>query len=134
PHWRSVLDVAGGTGEPSLAIAEVVGPSGSVICTDAIAEMLAVAEREAARRQLPNLKFRQCMADSLPFESNSFDVAVCRLGVMFFPDPLAALREILRVTKSGGRLSFAVWRGPEFNPFFGIVTEVVSRYLETPPG
>src|SRR5207302_7945717 len=53
---QAVLDVAGGTGEPSLAIAEVVGPSGSVICTDAITEMLAAAEREAARRQLSNLK------------------------------------------------------------------------------
>jgi len=131
---QSVLDVAGGTGEPSLAIAELVGLSGLVTCTDAVAEMLAAAEREAARRQLPNVKFRQCEADSLPFESNGFDVAVCRLGVMFFPDPLASLREMLRVTKPGGRLSLAVWRDAEFNPFFRIVTEVISRYLETLPG
>jgi ubiquinone/menaquinone biosynthesis C-methylase UbiE len=130
---QTVLDVAGGTGEPSLAIAEVVGPSGSVICTDAIAEMLAAAEREAMRRQLYNVRFRQCLADSLPFESNCFDATVCRLGVMFFPDPLVSLREMLRVTKPGGHLSLAVWRGAEFNPFFRIVTEVISRYLETAP-
>src|SRR5205809_3957692 len=63
-----VLDVAGGPGEPSLTIAEVVGPKGSVTCTDAIAEMVHAAESEASRRGLANIKFRQCTADSLPFE------------------------------------------------------------------
>lgn len=47
---QSVLDVAGGPGEPSLAIAEVVAPGGSVTCTDAVARMVAAAEREASRR------------------------------------------------------------------------------------
>jgi enediyne biosynthesis protein CalE5 len=128
-----VLDVAGGTGEPALTIAELVRPSGAVISTDAIPEMLATAEREAAHRQLSNIKFHQCLADSLPFESNYFDIVVCRLGVMFFPNPLASLREMLRVTRSGGRIAFAVWSGAEFNPFFQIVTMIVSRYLEMPP-
>ncbi|HEX6732942.1 MAG TPA: methyltransferase domain-containing protein, partial [Pyrinomonadaceae bacterium] len=88
----AVLDVAGGPGEPSLTIAEKVGPAGSVMCTDAVAEMVAAAESEAARRGLKNIQFQQCQADSLPFKNNSFDAAVSRLGVMFFPDPIAALR------------------------------------------
>ena len=83
----AVLDVAGGAGEPSLTIAEVVGPTGSVTCTDVAPEMVAAAESEAQRRGLTNVAFRQCAADSLPFENNSFDAVVCRLGVMFFPDP-----------------------------------------------
>src|SRR5712691_12854755 len=106
---QTVLDVAGGAGEPSLTIAERVGPTGAVTCTDAVAEIVAAAESEARRRGLTNITFRQCVADSLPFESNSFDAVVSRLGVMFFPDPLAALREMLRVTKAGGSLSLAVW-------------------------
>src|SRR2546428_2112884 len=93
---QTVLDIAGGAGEPSLTIAERVGSAGTVTCTDAVAEMVAAAESEAQRRGLANIKFRQCKADSLPFEDNSFDAVVSRLGVMFFPDPLAGLHEMVR--------------------------------------
>jgi len=126
---QSVLDVAGGSGEPSLTIAQAVGPSGFVMCTDAIAEMVAVAEREALERGLKNMQFRQCTADSLPFADESFDVAVSRLGVMFFPDPVAAVREMLRVIKPGGRVALAVWGKSELNPYSYVVTNVVSRYV-----
>lgn len=130
---KAVLDVAGGPGEPSITIAELVGSSGSVTCTDAVAEMVAAAESEANRRGLTNMVFRQCVADSLPFETNSFDVVVSRLGAMFFPDPLVALREMLRVTKSEGVLSFAVWAKSELNPFAYLVTNAISRFIEMPP-
>ena len=126
---QSVLDVAGGSGEPSLTIAQAVGPSGFVMCTDAIAEMVAVAEREALERGLKNVQFRQCTADSLPFADESFDVAVSRLGIMFFPDPVAAVREMLRVIKPGGRVALAVWGKSELNPYSYVVTNVVSRYV-----
>src|SRR5216684_5683263 len=130
---RAVLDVAGGAGEPSLTIAERVGPKGSVTCTDAVAEMVAAAESEAQRRGLTNVKFRECVADSLPFDRNSFDAVVSRLGVMFFPNPLAAQREMLRVVKLGGTLAFAVWHRDELNPFTHIITEVMSRYVDSAP-
>jgi SAM-dependent methyltransferase len=130
---QSVLDVAGGVGEPSLTIAERVRPTGTVTCTDAVAEMVGAAESEAQRRGIANIKFRQCKADSLPFDDNSFDAVVSRLGVMFFPDPLAGLREMLRVTKAGGRLSLAVWHKSELNPFAQVITDVLSRYADTPP-
>jgi ubiquinone/menaquinone biosynthesis C-methylase UbiE len=130
---QSVLDVAGGPGEPSLTIAETVGPTGLVMCTDAVAEMVAAAESEAHRRRLKNVKFRQCTAESLPFGNNSFDTVVSRLGAMFFSDPLASLREMLRVTKPGGAVSLAVWYKSELNPFSYVVTEVISRYVATPP-
>ena len=126
----AVLDVAGGSGEPSLTIAEIVGPTGSVTCTDVIAEMVAAAQSEAQRRGLTNVAFRQCAADSLPFENNSFDAVVCRLGIMFFPDPLAGLREMLRVTKREGVLSLVVWGKSDLNPFSDVTTNVVARYFE----
>jgi ubiquinone/menaquinone biosynthesis C-methylase UbiE len=127
---ETVLDVAGGAGEPSLTIAEIVGPTGSVTYTDAAPEMVAAAQVEAQRRGLTRVLFRQCAADSLPFENNSFDAAVSRMGIMFFPDPLAALREMLRVTKREGVTSFAVWGKSELNPFFHAITNVVTRYCE----
>jgi SAM-dependent methyltransferase len=130
---HSVLDVAGGPGEPSLTIAESVGPEGSVTCTDAVAGMVTAAEREARRRGLTNVKFRQCSADSLPFDDDSFDAAVSRLGVMFFPDPAAGLREILRVVRPGGAVSLAVWASNDNNPYAHVITSVVSRHVETPP-
>lgn len=130
---QSVLDVAGGAGEPSLTIAETVGPQGSVMCTDPIAEMIAAAEPDARDRGLTNVQFRQCPADSLPFANDVFDVAVSRLGVMFFPDPLAGLSEMLRVTKPGGRVALAVWHKSELNPFCNVISDVVSRHVASPP-
>lgn len=126
---NSVLDVAGGSGEPSVTIAETVGPSGSVTCTDAVAEMVDAARSEARRRGISNIVFKQCTADTLSFESSSFDAVVCRLGVMFFPDPLAALRGMLRVTKTGGAIALAVWAKSELNPFSYLITNAVARHL-----
>ncbi len=126
-----VLDVAGGPGEPSLTIAQTVGDSGSVTCTDAIAEMVETAEAEAQARGLTNMTFRQCTAECLPFPDNSFTRVVSRLGAMFFPDE--AFGEILRVAKPGARVGFAVWDKSELNPFFYLITDVVSRYAEVAP-
>lgn len=127
---ETVLDVAGGPGEPSLTIAELVGPSGSVTCTDVAPEMVAAAESEARRRGLTNVAFKQCGADSLPFEDRSFDATVCRLGAMFFPNPLAALREMLRVTKREGVITLAVWGKSELNPFSYLITNVLANHFE----
>ena len=127
---ENVLDVAGGAGEPSLTIAETVGPSGSVTYTDAAPEMVAAARAKAQGRGLTNLTFEQCSAQSLQFESRSFDAVICRLGAMFFPDPLAAFREMLRVTKPAGAVSLAVWCKSELNPFSHLITNVVARYCE----
>ncbi|PYS77858.1 MAG: hypothetical protein DMF66_08360 [Acidobacteria bacterium] len=131
---QTVLDVASGPGEPALTIAEAVGPSGSVTCTDAVAEMVIAAKGEARRRALTNVKFRQCEADALPFGDDSFDAAVCRFGAMFFPDPLVALRDMLRVTRpGGGAVSLAVWHRSDLNPYYYAINQVTSRFVETPP-
>lgn len=129
----AVLDVAAGPGEPSLTIAELVGHTGAVTCTDAVAEMVMAAQGEADKRGIKNVFFQQCMADDLPFESDSFDAAVSRLGVMFFPDPVAGVSEMLRVIKPGAAVSFAVWSESRLNPFAYIVTDVLARHIKMPP-
>jgi SAM-dependent methyltransferase len=129
---KSALDVAAGTGEPSLRIAEVCGPSTSVVCTEPVADMIAVAKREARRRSLRNVTFARCAAGALPFRTGSFDAVVCRLGAMFFGDPIASLREMLRVLEPDGRLALAVWHRSELNPFFQAPLQVIARHIQLP--
>jgi len=126
---QAVLDVGGGSGEPSLTIAPIVGESGSVAYTDPAAGMVNSARAEAERRGLGNIRFHRCPAEHLSFSDDLFDAAVSRLSVMFFPDVSAGLSEMLRVVKPGGYVSFVVWAAREVNPFFSVVTEVLDRFV-----
>jgi len=130
---QKVLDIGGGSGEPSLTISSIVGPTGSVMYTDPAAGMVESAQAEAHRRGLTNIRFRQCSADDLPFPDRTFDVAVGRLSVMFFVDPVKAVREALRVILEGGYVSFVVWGPKEANPFFSVIADVIDRFVEGPP-
>src|SRR5213080_1910325 len=129
---QKVLDIGGGSGEPSLTISCIVGPTGSVMYTDPVAGMVETAQAEAGRRGLINIHFRQCSADDLPFEDRAFDVAVSRLSAMFFVDPVTGVREALRVIVEDGYVSFVVWGPKEVNPFFSTVTDVIDRFAESP--
>ncbi|HJT81046.1 MAG TPA: methyltransferase domain-containing protein [Chthoniobacterales bacterium] len=126
---QRVLDIGGGAGEPSLTIASIVGPAGSVTYTDPVAGMVETARAEAKKRGLTNIEFNQCSADELPFAGNTFDVAVGRLSVMFFENPAVGLREIVRVTNEGGYVSFVVWGREESNPFFSIISDAIDRFM-----
>jgi ubiquinone/menaquinone biosynthesis C-methylase UbiE len=128
----SALDVATGTGEPALRIAETCGALASVTCTDPVVEMIAVAKREAHRRRLHNVKFARSVAAALPFRAGCFDAVVCRLGAMFFADPVASLRQMLRVLAPGGRLALAVWHRSDSNPFFQVALQIIARYVQLP--
>lgn len=81
---QKVLDIGGGSGEPSLTISRIVGPTGSVMYTDPVTCMVETTQAEAGRRGLTNIHFRQCSADDLPFADRTFDAAVGRLSAMFF--------------------------------------------------
>ncbi len=129
---QTVLDIGGGSGEPSLTISEIVGSTGSIMYTDPVAGMVETAQAEAGRRDLANIQFKQCSADDLPFADHTFDAAVGRLSAMFFVDPVTALREALRVVRNDGYVSFAVWGPKEVNPFFSTVNDAVDRFVESP--
>ena len=129
---RKVLDIGGGSGEPSLTISGIVGPTGSVMFTDPAAGMVESAQAEAGRRGLTNIQFRQCSADELPFPDKTFDLAVGRLSAMFFVDPVGGIREALRVVRNDACVSFAVWGPEEANPFFSTIHDVFDRFVESP--
>jgi SAM-dependent methyltransferase len=72
-------------------------------------------------------------ADRLPFPADAFDTVVSRFGVMFFPSPVDAVREMLRVLKPGRKLALAVWHFAERDPFFYTLSRVIERYVDSPP-
>ena len=134
-NGNSVLDLATGPGEPALTIAELVGPEGVVVGTDVAPEMVKAALREASRRKLQNARFEVVFngglgTENLPFRSGTFDAAVSRFGIMFFPSPVDCLRDLVRVLKPGGRIAMAVWYLRENNPFDYVVSRIVDRYMD----
>lgn len=130
---NTVLDIATGPGEPALSISELVGPHGSVFGIDPAPEMIEGARRAAVRLGIRNAKFEVASADSLPMGDNTFDAAVSRYGVMFFPAPLQGVRETLRVLKPGRKLAFAAWSLADKNPFHYELARVMERFVDTPP-
>lgn len=127
-----VLDIGGGTGEPSLSIAPVV-ENGRVAYTDPAAGMVETARDAARRRSLTNIEFHQAPAQELPFADNTFDVAVGRLSAMFFPDVRVAMREVLRVIKPGATMAFLVWSRRDANPFFSRISDELNRFVPDEP-
>ncbi len=128
----NVLDVATGTGEPGLTLAERF-PNTNVIGTDLSEGMLVVAEENARKRGLKNYDTQIADACALPFEDEIFDAVFCRLGIMFFPDPGQGAEEFLRVLKPGGRTALTVWNIPAKNEWLAIAGSTVSEKLHLPP-
>jgi ubiquinone/menaquinone biosynthesis C-methylase UbiE len=117
-----VLDVACGTGVLAREAARRSGPAGRVAGLDINDGMLAVAKRKD-----PKITWKQGRAESLPFDSASFDVVVSQFGLMFFEDRQAAIREMVRVLRPGGRLAVAVWDSLEHTPGYAAMTELLRR-------
>lgn len=105
----AVLDVATGPGTVARLAATRAGRAGHVVGTDRSAPMLAVARQKDPPPDAAPLEFRQAPAEALPFAAATFDVVLCQQGLQFFPDQVAAVREMHRVLKPGGRVGLAVW-------------------------
>jgi ubiquinone/menaquinone biosynthesis C-methylase UbiE len=99
-----ILEIGVGTGYYSLDLAEWVGPEGTVELFDLQQEFLDHVMRRAAERNLANLVPTQGDATALPYDDNSIDAVVLTAVLGEIPDPVAALRQIQRVLKPGGRL------------------------------
>lgn len=130
---HAVLDIATGPGEPALTIAALVGPEGKVFGIDPVPEMVESARRATDSLGYGNARFDVASADRLPFPPDTFDAVVSRFGVMFFPSPVDAVREMLRVLKPGRKLALAVWHFAERNPYHYAVWRVIDRFIDSPP-
>lgn len=106
---EQVLDVACGTGVVSLAAAHAVGARGRVVGVDLSGRMVEAATQRAQSQRLCHASFARMDAEQLALPDDAFDLTLCALGLMYLPDPHAALRELRRVLRPGGRAALAVW-------------------------
>jgi len=126
-----VLDLASGTGEPGITLAQRVTPGGRVTAVDLSADLLELAAQRARNKNLSNFSIQQADAHQLPFPDQSFDLATCRFGVMFFSDVNQALAELRRVLRPGARACFVVW-GSFDQPYWETTMKVVQKYAGGP--
>lgn len=117
-----VLDVACGTGVLTREIAVRVTGEGSVAGLDPGAGMLSVAAQHA-----PDIEWREGVAEALPYNDASFDAVVSQFGLMYFPDRVGAIREMLRVLAPGGRMSVSVWESLERSDAYPEAVELLQR-------
>jgi ubiquinone/menaquinone biosynthesis C-methylase UbiE len=125
---QRVLDIACGTGIVARTAARRLESGGSVIGLDVSVPMLTAAHAAAAQEGVA-VDWREGRAVQLPLPEEAFDVVLCQQGLQFFPDRLAALREIYRVLASGGRLVLSVWREIERSPGFAVLTEALTHHM-----
>ncbi|WIT13459.1 class I SAM-dependent methyltransferase [Paucibacter sediminis] len=122
---EAVLDVACGAGVVAAAAARAVGPGGRVLGVDLAEAMVQAARQQAQRLGLAQASFMRMDAEQLALPDDAgFDLVLCVLGLMYVPDPAAALRELRRVLRPGGRALLAVWGERArcgWAPLFGIV-------------
>jgi SAM-dependent methyltransferase len=128
PRDGHVLDVATGTGLVAVEAARRAGPGGSVVATDFVSAWEPHVAATAAGAAVGNVHFAAMSADALVFPDKTFDVVYCQFGLMFVPDPIAALREMRRVLRAGGRLGVAVWSIPEKVGIF-LISRIVCPAL-----
>ena len=131
-----VLDVAAGAGGQTLAAARRVGPTGHVLATDISPAILEFAAAEASAAGLPQVETLEADGEDLSaVGAGSFDAAISRVGLIYFPDQHRALDEMARALRPGGRVSAVVYSTPERNGFFSIPVGIIRRVAGLPaPG
>ena len=121
-----IIDIACGTGLVSFPAAELAGEKGFVLANDISDKMVETGTGIAKERNLSNISFQRMDAEELTVEDDSYNIALCALGLMYFPDPLKAMKEMHRSLKPGGHAVVAVW-GQRKNCGWAEVFEIVDR-------
>jgi SAM-dependent methyltransferase len=131
---QRVLELAAGPGDTGFLAAELIQPGGMLLSTDATENMLGVARARAAQLGISNVEFKRIELEWIDLETATVDAALCKWGLMFTIDPEAALREVRRVLRPGGRVALAAWDEPPVNVWATIPTRALVElgHIEPP--
>jgi SAM-dependent methyltransferase len=124
-----LLDVATGPGTVAQAAAAVLGPSGQVTACDISPAMLAIARSVPPQPDAAPIDYLEASAAALPSATGSQDVVTCQQGLQFFPDRAAAIAEMSRVLRPGGRVAVAVWTAIEECPAMAALERAIRDQL-----
>lgn len=126
-----VVDLGCGFGDTTQRLADLVGPDGDALGIDVSEPFIEMADKEAKAADAANVRFAVGDVQVTEFEE-SFDYAFSRMGIMFFANPVQALRNVCRALTPGGRLCAVVWRRKEDNEWVHRAERVVEGYLDHP--
>jgi SAM-dependent methyltransferase len=126
---EAVLDVACGPGSVSRLAAARVGPTGRVTGCDLSPAMLQLAKAKPTLATSAPVEYIECPADALTVAATAYDVVTCQQGLQFFPDRMAALHEMVRALRGGGRVGIAVWCAIDDCPPFAGLAMAIAEVL-----
>lgn len=121
-----VLDVCCGTGASAIPAAISVGSSGQVLGIDIAQSLLQLARHKSQQQGLENIEFRYGDFENLGLPNESFDAIVCVFGIFFVPDMLAAIRELWRMVRPGGKLAITSWGEKIFEPAYQVFWRAIE--------
>lgn len=127
---EQVLDVATGPGEPAMSIAAKVAPEGHVTGVDLSPSMVKVAKKNAAKRMLKNIDFLTMDAEKLRLPSEHYDTATSCFGFQIITNPDAAIAELFRILKPGGRAALTVWSKGDKTPALNVIIGPMLEHAE----
>ena len=128
-----VLDVAAGAGGQGIAAARRVGPSGQVLATDLSPTILEYASRAAEAASVANLSTLELDGERLhELPAESFDAAISRLGLIYFPNRQQALSGIRHALRDGGRFAAVTYSTAAANGFFSVPVSIIRERAQLP--
>lgn len=128
-----VLDLGCGSGEPSLAFAQLVSPRGRVVGLDISPRMVAIARLRARQRRVTNARFRVADLARARLGRACYHRVVSRFGLMFAQDIAGVLATIRGALRPAGRAAFAVWGPLRRNPISVLSADLVLEFAGEPP-
>jgi ubiquinone/menaquinone biosynthesis C-methylase UbiE len=130
---ETVIDLGCGGGATTLAIAQSVAPTGSVMGVDISPDLVGAARERAAQSGTTNIAFTCADASTVTLADAPYDRLFSRFGSMFFDDPVGAFSHLHGLLRKGGRIDLAVWGPPRDNLWMMEMMGVVRNHVEVPP-
>ncbi|HMJ72094.1 MAG TPA: methyltransferase domain-containing protein [Solirubrobacterales bacterium] len=131
PPGGRVLDLGCGFGDTTQQLAALVGPGGEAVGVDVSEPFIAAAREEADGAGAENVRFLSGDVQIMDL-GEGFDYAFSRMGIMFFANPVQALRNVRSALAPGGQFCAIVWRRKLDNAWMNRAELVVEEYLERP--